>query len=72
MNTGYRRQQYQQAQSGSNDPGWMLIFAMMAIILALAGLPWIMIGFVKLSTWPASHAKPRTDGLRRCRQTLPA
>ncbi len=39
MNTGYRRQQYQQAQSGSNDPGWMLIFAMMAIILALAGLP---------------------------------
>jgi hypothetical protein len=54
MNTGYRRQQYRQAQSESLDPGWMLIFAITAIILALAGLPWIILGFVMqryLSRW---------------------
>lgn len=41
----YRRQQYQQAQSGS-DPGWMLMCAILAVILALAGLPWIIVGFL--------------------------
>jgi hypothetical protein len=49
----YRRQQYQQAQGGS-DPGWMLICVIMAVILALAGLPWIIAGFVaqrRLSRW---------------------
>ncbi len=37
-----------------NDPGWMLLCAIMAIILALAGLPWIILGFVAeryLSRW---------------------
>jgi len=41
----YRRQ-YQQAQSGGNDPGWMLICVIMAVILALAGLPWVIAGLV--------------------------
>jgi len=44
-NTGYRRQ-YQQEQSGSNDPFWILFCVIAAIALALAGLPWIVIGFV--------------------------
>jgi hypothetical protein len=43
-NMGYRRQQ--QAQSGSNDPFWMLYCACVAVALALAGLPWIVLGFL--------------------------
>jgi hypothetical protein len=42
-NMGYRRQQ---AQSGSNDPFWMLFCAIIAVALALAGLPWIVLGFL--------------------------
>ena len=45
VNMEYRRQ-YQQASSGGNDPGWMLICAIMAVILALAGLPWVIAGLV--------------------------
>lgn len=39
---------------GGLDPGWMLLCAIMAIVLALAGFPWIILGFVAeryLSRW---------------------
>lgn len=52
MSTGYRRHS-QQAQS-SNDPGWMLICAVLAVALCLIALPWIVIGFLAqrfLSRW---------------------
>ncbi len=35
-----------QAESGSNEPGWILFCLIVALALCLAGLPWIIIGWV--------------------------
>jgi hypothetical protein len=43
MNMQYHRQQ---AESITNDPWWILFCIIVAIALALAGLPWIVIGFI--------------------------
>jgi hypothetical protein len=47
-NTEYRRYQPQQRQGLglSNDPWWIIICIIVAISLAIAGLPWIILGFV--------------------------
>ena len=44
-NMDYRRP-YQQTQSGSNDPGWALFCAIIAVVLCLAALPWIILGCI--------------------------
>lgn len=44
-NMDYRRP-YQQTQSGSNDPGWALLGAIIAAVLCLAALPWIILGWI--------------------------
>src|SRR5579884_1047905 len=43
-NMEYRRQQ--QGLGITNDPFWLFLCAIIVVILALAGLPWIILGFV--------------------------
>lgn len=53
MNTGYRKQHYQQ-QSQTTGPGWMLICTVFALALGLIALPWIILGVLAertLSRW---------------------
>lgn len=35
-----------QSEGGSNEPGWMLLCLTLALVLCLAGLPWIIVGWV--------------------------